>query len=180
MSSPTIRDVRAILVSPGTGSAQKRLIVVKVETSEPGLYGLGCATFTQRHRAVATVVDDFLAPLLKGRDVHRIEDLWHLVHVNAYWRSGPVMNNALSGVDMALWDIKGKIAGLPVYQLLGGKCREGAAIYRHADGREPAEVADRVRAYQAQGLRFVRAQMGGYGGRLSQINPPEGSPSGAY
>ncbi|MBT3287249.1 MAG: starvation-sensing protein RspA, partial [Victivallales bacterium] len=95
MSSPTIRDVRAILVSPGTGSTQKRLIVVKVETSEPGLYGLGCATFTQRHRAVATVVDDFLAPLLKGRDVHRIEDLWHLVHVNAYWRSGPVMNNAL-------------------------------------------------------------------------------------
>jgi mannonate dehydratase len=90
------------------------------------------------------------------------------------------MNNALSGVDMALWDIKGKIAGLPVYQLLGGKCREGAAIYRHADGREPAEVADRIRSFQEQGLRFVRAQMGGYGGRLRQIEPPEGSPSGAY
>jgi mannonate dehydratase len=180
MANPTIRDVRAILTSPGSGSIQKRLIVVKIETSEPGLYGLGCATFTQRHSAVATVVRDFLAPLLKGRDVQRIEDIWHLVHVNAYWRSGPVMNNALSGVDMALWDIKGKIAGLPVYQLLGGKCREGAAIYRHADGREPAEVADRIRAFQEQGLHFVRAQMGGYGGRLSPITPPEGSPGGAY
>jgi mannonate dehydratase len=180
MAPPTIRDVRVILTSPGSGSIQKRLIVVKIETSEPGLYGLGCATFTQRHSAVATVVRDFLAPLLKGRDVQRIEDIWHLVHVNAYWRSGPVMNNALSGVDMALWDIKGKIAGLPVYQLLGGKCREGAAIYRHADGREPAEVADRIRSFQEQGLRFVRAQMGGYGGRLRQIEPPEGSPSGAY
>jgi mannonate dehydratase len=180
MSTPTIRNVRAILTSPGAGSIQKRLIVVKVETSEPGLYGLGCATFTQRHAAVATVVDQYLAPLLAGRDVQRIEDIWHLVHVNAYWRSGPVMNNALSGVDMALWDIKGKLAGMPVYQLLGGKCREGAAVYRHADGREPAEVADRVRAFQAQGLRFVRAQMGGYGGRLAKIQPPDGSPDGAY
>jgi mannonate dehydratase len=154
-------------------------MVVKVETSEPGLYGLGCATFTQRHRAVKTVVEDYLKPLLVGRDPQRIEDTWNLVHVNAYWRSGPVMNNALSGVDMALWDIKGKLAGMPVYQLLGGKCREGAAVYRHADGREPAEVAERVRAYLAQGLRFVRAQVGGYGGRAA-ITPPPGSLPGAY
>jgi mannonate dehydratase len=77
-----------------------------------------------------------------------------------------VLNNALSGVDMALWDIKGKLAGMPLYQILGGKCREGAAVYRHADGSEPAEVAERVRAFQAEGLRYVRAQMGGYGGRM--------------
>jgi mannonate dehydratase len=179
MADPRIRDVRVIMTSPGTGSIQKRLIVVKVETSEPGLFGLGCATFTQRHSAVKTVVEDYLKPLLVGRDPQRIEDIWQTIHVNAYWRSGPVMNNAMSGVDMALWDIKGKLAGMPVYQLLGGKCREGAAVYRHADGREPAEVAERVRAYQAQGLRFIRAQVGGYGGRAA-ITPPPGSLPGAY
>jgi mannonate dehydratase len=179
MAGPTIRDVRVIMTSPGTGSIQKRLIVVKIETTEPGLYGLGCATFTQRHSAVKAVVEEYLKPLLVGRDPQRIEDTWNTIHVNAYWRSGPVMNNAMSGVDMALWDIKGKVAGLPVYQLLGGKCREGAAVYRHADGREPAEVADRVRAYQAQGLRFIRAQVGGYGGHAT-ITPPPGSLPGAY
>lgn len=180
MSGLTIRDVRPILTSPGEGSIQKRLIVVKVETSEPGLYGVGCATFTQRHSAVATVVRDFLKPLLVGRDPQRIQDLWHTIHVNAYWRSGPVMNNALSGVDMALWDIKGKLSGMPVYQLLGGKCREGAAVYRHADGREPAEVEDRVRGFMEQGIRHVRAQMGGYGGKCDELPCPEGAIPGAY
>jgi mannonate dehydratase len=180
MSGLTIRDVRPILTSPGEGNIQKRLIVVKVETSEPGLYGLGCATFTQRHSAVATVVSDFLQPLLVGRDPRRSEDLWQTIHVNAYWRSGPVMNNALSGVDMALWDLKGKLAGMPVYQLLGGKCREGAAVYRHADGREPAEVEDNVRGFMAQGVRHVRAQMGGYGGRMQALARPEGAVAGAY
>lgn len=180
MSGLTIRDVRPILTSPGEGSIQKRLIVVKVETSEPGLYGVGCATFTQRHSAVETVVRDFLKPLLVGRDPQRIEDLWHTIHVNAYWRSGPVMNNALSGVDMALWDLKGKLAGMPVYQLLGGKCREGAAVYRHADGREPSEVEDNVRRFMEQGVRYVRAQMGGYGGRSEDLPRPDGAVSGAY
>ena len=179
MAGLTIRDVRVIMTSPGTGSIQKRLIVVKIETSEPGLYGLGCATFTQRHSAVKAVVEDYLKPLLVGRDPQRIEDAWNTVHVNAYWRSGPVMNNAMSGVDMALWDIKGKLAGMPVYQLLGGKVREAAAVYRHADGREPAEVADHVRAFQAQGLRYIRAQVGGYGGHAA-ITPPPGSLPGAY
>jgi len=176
----TIRDVRSVLTSPGEGSLQKRLIVVKVETSEPGLYGLGCATFTQRHSAVRVVVDEFLRPLLIGRDPQRIEDLWQTIHVNAYWRSGPAMNNALSGVDMALWDLKGKLAGLPLYQLLGGKCREGAAVYRHADGSEPEEVEANVRRLMEQGLRYIRAQMGGYGGRGSDAPRPEGALPGAY
>ena len=180
MSALTIRDVRPILTSPGEGSIQKRLIVVKIETSEPGLYGLGCATFTQRHSAVRAVVADYLKPLLVGRDPQRIEDIWQTVHVNAYWRSGPVMNNALSGVDMALWDLKGKLAGMPVYQLLGGKCREGAAVYRHADGAEPAQVEDNVRKFMEQGLRYIRAQMGGYGGRMQDLPRPEGAQSGAY
>jgi mannonate dehydratase len=180
MSSLTIRDVRAITTSPGEGNVQKRLIVVKVETSEPGLYGLGCATFTQRYSAVRTVVDDFLKPLLIGRDPQRIADLWQTIHVNAYWRSGPVMNNALSGVDMALWDIKGKLAGMPVYQLLGGKCREGVAVYRHADGAEPAEVEDNVRRFMDQGYRYIRAQVGGYGGRMKEVPRPDGAVSGAY
>ena len=164
MSAVTIKDVRTILTSPGKGGVQKRLIVVKVITSDDGLYGLGCATFTQRHLPVCSVVQDFLKPLLIGKDVQRIEDLWQLVHVNAYWRTGPVMNNALSGIDMALWDIKGKLAGMPVYQLLGGKCREGAAVYRHADGREPEQVEENVRKFIEQGYHYIRCQMGGYGG----------------
>ncbi len=160
MSELAIRDVRVILTNP----AGSRLVVVKVETTEPGLYGLGCATFTQRHLAVKTAVEEYLRPFLLGKDPDRIEDIWQTAYQNSYWRNGPVLNNALSGVDMALWDIKGKRAGMPVYQLLGGKVREAAAIYRHADGREPKEVEDRVRQFMEQGCQYVRAQMGGYGG----------------
>ena len=154
-----ITGVKCILTAPaGVG-----LAVVRVETSEPGLYGVGCATFTQRLLAVRTVVEEYLEPLLSGRDPHRIEDLWQLMYQNAYWRNGPVLNNALSGVDQALWDIKGKIAGLPLYELFGGKVREAAATYAHADGRDPQEVLDRVLELRAEGLSHVRCQMGGYG-----------------
>ena len=100
--------------------------------------------------------------------------------VHGYWRNGPVLNNAISGIDMALWDIKGKLAGMPVYELLGGKCREAAAVYTHADGREPQEVADNVRKFMAQGYRYIRIQMGGYGGRGAALAKPEGAPDGAY
>jgi mannonate dehydratase len=176
MAEVTIRDVRTILTAP----SHSRLIVVKVETSEPGLYGLGCATFTQRHTAVRAAVDDFLKPFLVGKDAQRIEDIWQTAYQNSYWRNGPVLNNALSGVDMALWDIKGKLAGQPVYQLLGGKCREAAAVYRHADGREPAEVEENVRAFMAQGYHYIRCQLGGYGGRLPVSRSPAGALPGAY
>ena len=176
MPDLTIRDVRVILTAPG----ESRLVVVKVETSEPELYGLGCATFTQRHLAVRSAVEDFLAPFLRGKDPQRIEDIWQTAYQNSYWRNGPVLNNALSGVDMALWDIKGKLAGLPVYQLLGGKCREAAAVYRHADGSDAAEVTERVLAYMEQGYHYVRCQLGGYGGRQSSRRSPEGALPGAY
>lgn len=165
----TITKVRSILTAPD-GIA---LVVVKVETDQPGLTGLGCATFTQRPTLVARAVDDYLAPLLEGRDPANIEDLWHLMYVNSYWRNGPVLNNAISGVDMALWDIKGKVAGMPVYDLLGGKCREAAMVYRHADGHDPQEVLDNVLRWRDEGYLAVRCQMGGYGGRraVGEANP---------
>jgi len=176
MTSITIKDVKTILTAP----EGINLVVVKVETSEPGLYGLGCATFTQRYLAVKTAVDEYLKPFLIGKDPQQIEDIWQTAMVSSYWRNGPVLNNALSGVDMALWDIKGKLAGMPVYQLLGGKCREAAAIYRHADGRDVQELVENVRFYMEQGVRYVRCQYGGYGGRNQKIHSPENSPPGAY
>jgi mannonate dehydratase len=168
-----ITKVRSILTAPD-GIA---LIVVKVETDQPGLYGLGCATFTQRATLVARAVDDYLAPLVEGRDPRNIEDLWHVMYVNSYWRNSGVLNNAISGVDMALWDIKGKIANMPVYDLLGGKCREAAMVYRHADGRDPQEVLDNLLKYQEQGYLAVRCQMGGYGGRVKDITAATAVPS---
>jgi mannonate dehydratase len=176
MKSITITNIKTILTAP----AGIRLVVVKVETSEPGLYGLGCATFTQRHQAVATALDRHLKLFLIGKDVHRIEDIFQTSMVNAYWRNGPVLNNAISGVDIALWDIKAKLANMPLYQLLGGKCREAAAVYRHADGATPEAVAENVLELKEQGYQYIRCQMGGYGGRGQTLRSPEGALEGAY
>lgn len=176
MTTVSIRDVRTILTAPGPNN----LIIVKVETTEPGLYGLGCAGFTTRHLAVRSAVDDFLRPFLVGKDVQRSEDTWQTAYQNAYWRNGPVLNNALSGVDMALWDIKGKIAGLPLYQLFGGKCREAAAVYRHADGRDGHEVTENAQALIEQGYHYVRCQLGLYGGHAPTRAAPEGALAGYY
>jgi mannonate dehydratase len=171
-----ITNIRAILTAPaGIG-----LCVVKVETSEPGLYGVGCATFTQRLGPVKSAVDDHLRPLLIGREVDRIEDIWHLCYQNSYWRNSPVLNNAISGIDEALWDIKGKQANMPVYQLLGGKCREGVAVYRHADGRDPQQVLDNLLQLKEQGIMYIRCQLGGYGGIGREPRRPEGAQPGSY
>ena len=100
--------------------------------------------------------------------------------VNGYWRNGPVMNNAISGIDQALWDIKGKMAGMPVYELLGGKVREGAHVYVHADADSPEEAVDNIRRFQAEGIRYFRIQHGMYGGRSTQMVKTENAPAGAY
>ncbi len=171
-----ITNVKAIVTAP----AGINLVVVKVETSDPGLYGLGCATFTQRFLTVAEAVDEYMKPFLVGRDPSDIEDIWQTAMVSSYWRNGPVLNNAISGVDMALWDIQGKRAGMPVYQLLGGKCREAAAAYRHANGSTVEELEENVRRYMGEGYRFIRCQLGGYGGDKAvdgkqTKNPPPGA-----
>ncbi len=172
----TIQDVKIILTQPG----KSRLAIVKVITSEPGLYGLGCATFTQRIFAVAAALERHLKPFLLGRDVARIEEIWNMSMVHGYWRNGPVLNNAISGVDQALWDIKGKRAGMSVCDLLGGKSREAAHVYVHANGSSKEEVADNVRAYMEQGYRFIRVQLGGYGGQSDKLVKPKNAPAGAY
>src|SRR5690349_20361314 len=154
-----IKNIKAIATAP-QGS---NLIVVKVETTEPGLYGLGCATFTQRAFAVVTAIEKYLNELCAGKDVDAIEDTWNSVYVSSYWRNGPVLNNALSGLDMALWDIKGKRAGLPVYQLLGGKCRIAVDTYSHSSGRDLKELEDSVAQNKERGFRHIRIQLGGYG-----------------
>lgn len=172
----TIRDVQVFLTQPH----RDRLVIVKVLTSEPGLYGLGCATFTQRAFAVATAIDKHIKPLVMGRDVSRIEDIFHTVRVNGYWRNGPVLNNALAGIDQALWDILGKRAGLPVCDLLGGRCRDAVAAYTHADGRSPEEVVERVQAFCDEGYQHVRVQLGGYGGGGQGLRAPDRRPDGAH
>lgn len=174
----TIKDLKTYLIQ--FSGARTRFIVVKVITSDPGLYGLGCATFTQRFHPVYAAIEHHLKPFVIGKDVSRIEEIFNISMAQSYWRNGPVLNNAISGVDMALWDIKGKQAGMPVYQLLGGKCREGAAVYAHADGREPKEVVENVRKFQEQGYRYIRVRMGGYGGKADKFVKPEGALEGAY
>ena len=155
MKKITIREVKCILTEPD----DIQLVIVKVATSEPGLHGVGCATFTQRPTAVKTAVDDFLRPFLIGREVRDIEDIWHSMYVSSYWRNGPVLNNAISGVDEALWDIKGKMAGMPVCDLLGGRSREAAPVYVHASGHSPEEVGDQLQAYVEQGFHHIRVQV---------------------
>jgi mannonate dehydratase len=154
-----VTAVRAVVTAP----ERAPLVVVRVDTSDPGLYGLGCATFTQRYQAVAAAVDEHVGPLVVGRNPADIEDITRLIHYSSYWRNGPVLNNALSGVDQALWDIAGKRAGLPVYELLGGRSRAAVEVYSHASGAVIEETLDRAGALLAGGYRHIRLQVGGPG-----------------
>ena len=169
MSNLKIRDVRAIVTQPTAN-----LIVVKIETNEPELYGLGCATFTQRALVVETAVNDYLRPFLIGKDPADIEDIWQSCNVSAYWRNGPILNNAISGVDQALWDIKGKVAGMPVYDLFGGKSREAAAVYIVPGGADLKEYEENIWAFIEDGFRYFK--LGGADRFFSDDSPHSEKP----
>ena len=170
-----IKDIRTICTAP----EGINLVTVKVETSQPGLYGLGCATFAYRHLTVQHLIENYLKPLLVGRDAENISELWQLMHQNGYWRNGPIENNAISGIDMALWDIKGKLAGMPLYQLFGGKVREGIPVYRHVDGKDIEEICENIQRFQEMGITHLRCQCGGYGGETYGCTP-KSAPMGAH
>lgn len=170
-----IKDIRTICTAP----EGINLVTVKVETSQSGLYGLGCATFAYRHLTVQHLIENYLKPLLVGRDAENISELWQLMHQNGYWRNGPIENNAISGIDMALWDIKGKLAGMPLYQLFGGKVREGIPVYRHVDGKDIEEICENIQRFQEMGITHLRCQCGGYGGETYGCTP-KSAPMGAH
>jgi mannonate dehydratase len=156
--SPKIKDVQVIAMQiPASRPAaiarpgSVRLSVVKIITDQDGLYGYGCSTFTQRGELVNAAIEKYLKPFLIGKPTDRIDDLWQACYNSSYWRNGPVLNNAISGVDEALWDIKGRQAGMPVYQLLGGKCREAADTYVHITGPDIPAVLEDAHRMMEQG-----------------------------
>ncbi len=152
---PRVTAVRTFL----TGPQGSPYCIVRVETDQPGLYGLGCASDPQRTQAVRTVLDDYLGPLLIGRPCTDVVDNWTLLTNSGYWRGGSIANNALAAIDVALWDIKAKDAGLPLYDLFGGRVRRAAAVYGHADGRDTDEIVESVGRYVERGYRHVRVQV---------------------
>ena len=149
-----IVSAKVIVTCPG-----RNFVTLKIETSD-GITGLGDATLNGRELAVASYLTDHLIPCLIGRDAHAIEDTWQFFYRGAYWRRGPVTMSAIAAVDMALWDIKAKAAGMPLYQLLGGKCRDGAMVYCHANGTSIEETLEKAQHYIAQGFKAVRLQSG--------------------
>lgn len=148
-----IVDARVIVTCPG-----RNFVTLKIITDE-GVTGVGDATLNGRELAVASYLTDHIVPQLIGRDPARIEDTWQYLYKGAYWRRGPVTMSAIAAVDTALWDIKGKVAGLPVYQLLGGRSREGVTVYGHANGETVEEVLGEIATYVDLGYRAVRVQV---------------------
>lgn len=149
-----IRDARVIVTCPG-----RNFVTLKVVTDE-GIDGIGDATLNGRELAVVSYLDDHVIPCLIGRDATRIEDIWQYLYRGAYWRRGPVTMSAIAAVDTALWDIKAKAAGMPLYQLLGGRSREAVMVYGHANGRDIKETVDEVARYVDLGYKAIRAQSG--------------------
>ncbi|TMH06275.1 MAG: bifunctional D-altronate/D-mannonate dehydratase, partial [Betaproteobacteria bacterium] len=147
-----ITSCRVIVCSPG-----RNFVTLKIETDE-GVYGVGDGTLNGRELAVASYLADYVIPPLIGRDPSQIEDIWQYLYRGAYWRRGPVTMSAIAAVDTALWDIKGKVAKLPIYQLLGGRSRAGVMVYGHANGKDIAETLDEVGRYAEMGYKAIRAQ----------------------
>lgn len=168
----TIEKVEVLVTGAG-----RNFVTLRLTTSD-GVTGLGDATLNGRELAVASYLEDHIVPLLVGRDPARIEDTWQYLYKGAYWRRGPVTMTAISAVDLALWDVKGKVAGLPVYQLLGGKSREGVLVYGHASGVDLPALVDDIASFQERGYRAIRAQMavpgvgGTYGVRVGDVYEP--------
>jgi mannonate dehydratase len=149
-----ITAARVIVTCPG-----RNFVTLKVETAE-GIYGVGDGTLNGRELAVASYLNDHVVPMLIGRDAHQIEDIWQFLYRGAYWRRGPVTMSAIAAVDTALWDLKGKAAGLPVYQLLGGASRTGVRVYGHANGQTVEETIAEARRYRDLGYTAIRLQAG--------------------
>ena len=148
-----ITDIKVIVASPG-----RNFVTVKIITDQ-GLYGIGDATVNGREKAVVAYLQDHVIPILIGRDPHRIEDIWQYLYKGAYWRRGPITMAAISGIDIALWDIKAKAASMPLYQLLGGASRDRIMIYQHAGGMTIEETVENVVALREAGLDAIRAQV---------------------
>jgi len=157
----TIKDVKVITTSAG---AHYRWVFLKIITSEPGLYGIGSAADIYQIDAVIADLEDHLKPWLLGRDPDRIEELWQAAQMRTYWRNGPVNNNVLAAMDMALWDIKGKRANMPLYELFGGKARDAVPVYDHQGGRTKEECLETLQKSMQNGFTHVRIQLGDYGG----------------
>ena len=151
---PKITAARVIVTCPG-----RNFVTLKIETSD-GVHGVGDATLNGRELAVASYLTDHVIPCLIGRDAHQIEDIWQFLYRGAYWRRGPVTMSAIGAVDTALWDIKAKIAGLPLYQLLGGASRGGVMVYGHANGNTIPETIAEAQKYKELGYKAIRLQAG--------------------
>lgn len=147
-----ITAIKVFVCSPG-----RNFVTVKIHT-DAGIYGIGDATLNGREMAVVTYLEEHVAPCLIGRDAHAIEDIWQYLYKGVYWRKGAVNLAAIAAIDMALWDIKGKAAGLPVYQLLGGKSRQGVTLYAHASGENIADTLDKAAQLIEQGYKAIRLQ----------------------
>ena len=148
-----ITAIKVIVASPG-----RNFVTVKVITDE-GLYGIGDATVNGRELAVAAYLTEHVIPILIGKDASRIEDIWQYLYKGAYWRRGPITMAAISGIDIALWDIKAKAANMPLYQLLGGASRPRVMIYQHVGGMTIEETVEGVVALREKGLQAIRAQV---------------------